>query len=133
MAEEVTPAQPGTPSPEEQAAALQAKEQEITLRENALKAKEMLNSKGLPEGMLAFVQDLDEKKQSARIETLSSLWEEAVGSAVKAKLKGTTPQGLTPPAPAGNFKDMSYAQRLALKRNSPSTYKALVETAKNIH
>lgn len=72
-------------------AELKAREDEITLRERKLQAKELLQDKHIPIDLVDFVVDLDETKTKENIEKLAKTYNKSVETGVTDKLKGTPP------------------------------------------
>ena len=73
-------------------AQLKAREEEITLRENRVKAQELLSQKNIPIDLVDFVVDLDTKTMEAKIETLAKTYNKSVETGVTDKLKGDPPK-----------------------------------------
>lgn len=72
-------------------AELKAREDDITLRERKLQAKELLQDKHIPTELVDFVVDLDETKTKENIEKLAKTYNKSVETGVTDKLKGTPP------------------------------------------
>ena len=72
-------------------AELKAREDSITLRENRIKAQELLSQKNIPIDLVDFVLDLDETKTKEKIEILAKTYNKSVETGVTDKLKGTPP------------------------------------------
>ena len=72
-------------------AELKARENDITLRERKLQAKELLSQKNIPIDLVDFVIDLDENKTKDNIEKLAKTYSKSVETGVTDKLKGTPP------------------------------------------
>ena len=72
-------------------AELQARENDITLRERRIMAQEMLNQKNIPIDLVDFVVDLDENKTKENIDKLAKTYNKSVENGVTDKLKGTPP------------------------------------------
>ena len=72
-------------------AELKQREDELTLRENKIKAQEMLSQKNIPIDLVDFVVDLDESKTKENIEKLAKTYNKSVETGVTDKLKGTPP------------------------------------------
>lgn len=72
-------------------AELKQREDELTLRENKIKAQEMLSQKNIPIDLVDFVVDLDESKTRDNIEKLAKTYNKSVETGVTDKLKGTPP------------------------------------------
>lgn len=72
-------------------AELQAREEQITLRERKLQAQELLQAKHIPIDLVDFVVDLDETKTKDNIEKLAKTYNKSVETGVTDKLKGTPP------------------------------------------
>ena len=72
-------------------AELKAREEELTLRENKIKAQELLSQKNIPIDLVDFVVDLDESKTKDNIEKLAKTYNKSVETGVTDKLKGTPP------------------------------------------
>lgn len=70
---------------------LKARENELTLRENKIKAQELLSQKNIPIDLVDFVVDLDESKTKEKIELLAKTYNKSVETGVTDKLKGTPP------------------------------------------
>lgn len=73
-------------------AELQAREDEITLRERKLEAQELLQAKNVPIDLVDFVIDLDETKTKENIDKLVKVYNKSVETGVTDKLKGTPPK-----------------------------------------
>lgn len=72
-------------------AELKAREDEITLRERKLQAKELLQAKNIPTDLVDFIVDLDETKTKENIEKLAKTYSKSVENGVTDKLKGNPP------------------------------------------
>lgn len=72
-------------------AELKAREDQITLRENRVKAQEMLAKKNIPIDLVDFVVDLDATKMEDKINILAKTYNKSVETGVTDKLKGTPP------------------------------------------
>lgn len=72
-------------------AELKAREDDLTLRENKIKAQELLSQKNIPIDLVDFVVDLDESKTKDNIEKLAKTYNKSVETGVTDKLKGTPP------------------------------------------
>lgn len=72
-------------------AELKAREENVTLRERKLEAKELLSEKNIPTELVDFVVDLDETKTKENIEKLAKTYNKSVETGVTGKLKGTPP------------------------------------------
>lgn len=72
-------------------AELKAREEDLTLRENKIKAQELLSQKNIPIDLVDFVVDLDESKTKDNIEKLAKTYNKSVETGVTDKLKGTPP------------------------------------------
>lgn len=72
-------------------AELREREQNLTLRENKIKAQELLSQKNIPIDLVDFVVDLDESKTKDNIEKLAKTYNKSVETGVTDKLKGTPP------------------------------------------
>lgn len=70
---------------------LDAKERNITLRENRATAIEQLAEKGIDTSLVNFVVDLDADKMTDNIKTLEKSLNKAVEAAVKQRLSGKVP------------------------------------------
>ena len=73
-------------------AELKAREDDITLRENRVKAQELLAKKNIPIDLVDFVVDLDNAKMEEKIETLAKTYNKSVETGVTDKLKGNPPK-----------------------------------------
>ena len=73
-------------------AELKAREDNITLRENRVKAQEMLAKKNIPIDLVDFVVDLDATKMEDKIDTLAKTYNKSVETGVTDKLKGNPPK-----------------------------------------
>lgn len=73
-------------------AELKERETNLTLRENKIKAQELLAAKNIPIDLVDFVVDLDEEKTKDNIEKLAKTYNKSVETGVTSKLKGTPPQ-----------------------------------------
>lgn len=72
-------------------AELRERETNLTLRENKIKAQELLTAKNIPIDLVDFVVDLDESKTKENIEKLAKTYNKSVETGVTDKLKGTPP------------------------------------------
>lgn len=72
-------------------AELKEREDNVTLRERRIQAKEELESKGIPTDLVDFVVDLDENVTKEKIELLTKTYNKSVETGVTDKLKGTPP------------------------------------------
>ena len=72
-------------------AELRAREESLTLRENKIKAQELLAEKNIPIDLVDFVVDLDPTKTKDNIEKLAKTYNKSVETGVTDKLKGTPP------------------------------------------
>lgn len=72
-------------------AELKEREDQITLRENRVKAQELLAEKNIPIDLVDFVVDLDFNKMKDKIETLAKNYNKSVEAGVTDKLKGNPP------------------------------------------
>lgn len=70
---------------------LKAREEDLTLRENKIKAQELLSQKNIPIDLVDFVVDLDESKTKENIEKLAKTYNKSVETGVTDKLKGAPP------------------------------------------
>jgi hypothetical protein len=103
---------------------LEERESALTLKENTLLAKEAFSKLSIPEDLLELVVGTDLDKQTAAIEKLSKAWTEGLKSAIKAKVAGASP--VRPAVPVYKpFSEMSYAEKLSLKKTNPQTYRSL--------
>lgn len=73
-------------------AELKAREDEITLRENRVKAQELLATNNIPIDLVDFVVDLDATKMQDKIDTLAKTYNKSVETGVTDKLKGNPPK-----------------------------------------
>ena len=73
-------------------AELKAREDNITLRENRVKAQEMLAKENIPIDLVDFVVDLDATKMEDKIKTLAKTYNKSVETGVTDKLKGNPPK-----------------------------------------
>jgi len=73
-------------------AELEAREQEITLRERTIEASNLLIEKGISTDLTRFVVDLDSSKNKDNVNDFAKIFNKAVEQAVNDKLKGKTPQ-----------------------------------------
>lgn len=71
-----------------QAEAIRSKEKELTLRENRLKAGEMLTEKGISLKVVDFLVSENAEEMSERIETFKTVYDEAVQEGIKKALAG---------------------------------------------
>lgn len=72
-------------------AELKERETNLTLRENKIKAQELLSQKNIPIDLVDFVVDLDENKTKDNIEKLAKTYNKSVETGVTDKLKGNPP------------------------------------------
>jgi hypothetical protein len=70
---------------------LQAREDNITLRERRIAAQEKLAQKNIPIDLVDFVIDLDETKTNENIDKLVKTYSKSVETGITEKLKGTPP------------------------------------------
>ena len=96
LAEERRQAQLTTEERENEAQAkreaeFKAREENITLRERRLLARDLLIQRHIPEDLVDFVVDLDEAKTEANVEKLAKTYNKSVETGVTDKLKGTPP------------------------------------------
>lgn len=73
-------------------AELKEREEQITLRENRVKAQELLAKKNIPIDLVDFVVDLDAIKMEEKIDTLAKTYNKSVETGVTDKLKGNPPK-----------------------------------------
>lgn len=73
-------------------AELKARENDITLRENRVKAQELLAKNNIPIDLVDFVVDLDATKMQEKIDTLAKTYNKSVETGVTDKLKGNPPK-----------------------------------------
>ena len=73
-------------------AELKQREEQITLRENRVKAQELLAEKNIPIDLVDFVVDLDANKMKDKIEALAKTYNKSVETGVTDKLKGNPPK-----------------------------------------
>ena len=73
-------------------AELKQREDQITLRENRVKAQELLADKNIPIDLVDFVVDLDATKMEEKINTLAKTYNKSVETGVTDKLKGNPPK-----------------------------------------
>lgn len=71
---------------------LKAREEQITLRENKVKAQELLVEKNIPIDLVDFVVDLDATKMQEKINILAKTYNKSVETGVTDKLKGNPPK-----------------------------------------
>jgi hypothetical protein len=101
-----------------------AKEAELTLRENTLVARETLSKAGIPDSFLSIVVNADRATMDRNLELLTKEWSTAIKNAVTEKIKGKVPE-MGAEAPARKWSEMSYHERVALKRTNPALYEAV--------
>ena len=101
-----------------------AKEAELTLRENTIVARETLGKAGIPDSFLSLVVNADRATMDRNIELLTKEWNTAIKNAVTEKIKGKVPE-MGGEAPARKWSEMSYHERVALKRTNPALYEAV--------
>lgn len=77
---------------EKQRTESEAREREITIRENRADAKEQFAELKLPMKLVEFVVDSDKEAMTEKINNFKSSWEEALKEAVQTQLKGETPK-----------------------------------------
>lgn len=85
-------------------AELKEREDNITLRENRVKAQEMLAKKNIPIDLVDFVVDLDATKMEDKIEILAKTYNKSVETGVTDKLKGNPPKDFSNNDNNGNDK-----------------------------
>lgn len=73
-------------------AELKEREDQITLRENRVKAQELLVKNNIPTDLVDFVVDLDVKVMEEKINTLSKTYNKSVETGITDKLKGNPPK-----------------------------------------
>ena len=73
-------------------AELKEREDQITLRENRVKAQELLAKKNIPIDLVEFVVDIDATKMEDKIDTLAKTYNKSVETGVTDKLKGNPPK-----------------------------------------
>lgn len=73
-------------------AELKEREEQITLRENRVKAQELLVKNNIPTDLVDFVVDLDVKVMEEKINTLSKTYNKSVETGITDKLKGNPPK-----------------------------------------
>lgn len=73
-------------------AELKQREEQITLRENRVKAQELLAKENIPIDLVDFVVDLDATKMQDKIDTLAKTYNKSVETGVTDKLKGNPPK-----------------------------------------
>jgi len=73
-------------------AELKQREEQITLRENRVKAQELLAKNNIPIDLVDFVVDLDATKMEEKINTLAKTYNKSVETGVTDKLKGNPPK-----------------------------------------
>ena len=73
-------------------AELKEREENITLRENRVKAQGLLVKKNIPIELVDFVVDLDATKMEDKIDTLAKTYSKSVETGVTDKLKGNPPK-----------------------------------------
>lgn len=73
-------------------AELKQREDDVTLRERTIQAKEMLDEKGIPTEVVPFLIDLDEAKTKENVEQFAKLYNKSVEIGVTNKLKGNPPK-----------------------------------------
>ena len=120
-----TPA--AAPAVDENSAAIAEREAELTKRENTLAAKEALAQAKLPAGFIDLVVHDDLETQKTFIDKVAKLWNTELKEAVKARLAGEVPTSAG--SDSRKFSELSYQEKLALKRSSPEAYAALVAQA----
>lgn len=69
----------------------QAREREITLRENRAEARELLQEKNISTDLVDFVVDVDADKTKENINELEKAFLKAVEAGVNERMKGSTP------------------------------------------
>ena len=79
---------------EKQEAQLADRERAVSLRERRADAKEELAKRNIDIGLVDFVVDVDEEKTADNIDRLTQAFNNAVSSAVKARLAGSAPEDL---------------------------------------
>ena len=123
----------GIPVEPQQAAAsaeeadLARREEELTLRENRIAAQERLKAANIPDGFLDFLVNKDIAVQNEGIDRLIKLWNTGLKEAVKSRIASDAPVAAVPAAK--KFSELTYAERLALKRSNPDVYQLLVSQA----
>lgn len=88
---------------------IKAREDSLTIRENKLKAQEMLTAKGVPTDMADFVVDLDPLRMEANINKLAQSYTQSVEAGVTDKLKGKAPEDFTKTNPKDDKKKPDYS------------------------
>jgi crotonobetainyl-CoA:carnitine CoA-transferase CaiB-like acyl-CoA transferase len=85
-------------------AELREREEQITLRENRVKAQELLAKNNIPIDLVDFVVDLDATKMEEKINTLAKTYNKSVETGVTDKLKGNPPKDFSNNNDNGNDK-----------------------------
>lgn len=71
---------------------LKQREDDITLRENRVKAQELLVKNNIPTDLVDFVVDLDATKMQEKIDTLAKTYNKSVETGITDKLKSNPPK-----------------------------------------
>lgn len=115
---------------------LRKREEEIEKRLRELEMKELkadavadLNSKGLPSEFADFLLAENAEKTLENINNFKQAFDAAVNEAVKEKLRQDTPKvgGSVSGISKEQFNQMTYIEKLELKRNNPAEYQKLVK------
>ena len=110
------------PVAEPQMPSIEERELALKLKENGLAAKDEFKKFGIPDSLLDFVVDQDVEVQKQRIEKLSAAWKDSVKSAVKTRVGAEPPPNTGNRMPMKPFAQLSYRERLELKKTSPELY-----------
>jgi len=105
---------------------LDERENALAIKENTLEAKDAFAKAGIPDSMLEFVVDADKATQQANIEKFSKAWAVALKTAVKGRVAGEAPTKATN-VPYKPFSEMSYKEKISMKRTAPEAYRALAK------
>jgi len=110
-----------TPSTEVALPSIEERESALALKENTISAKEAFVKSGIPESMLEFVVNADKTVQQANLDKLTHAWASALKTAIKGKVAGDAPAKPVS-MPYKPFSEMTYSEKLALKKTSPDAY-----------
>ena len=107
---------------EVQVPSLEEREKAVLMKENTIELQKVFAQADIPEDLLPFCLSENKDEQDAKFKTLKGAWERAVKAGLK-KTMGSTPPVRPPVIPAKPFAEMSYNEKLELKRSNPEAYK----------
>lgn len=104
---------------------IEEREEAVSIKENTIEAKAAFAKLSIPESMLEFVVDKDKSVQEAKLEKFQKAWQSALKTAVKGRVAGEPPAKTE--ASQKKFSDLTYQERVAIKRSNPAAYAALLK------